>query len=228
MKRMLCWSLGCFILAMIGWGCSKTTPQPVAPTSSISFFHGAPSGQLLNVFLDNTQINSSAFEYTNFSGALAVPSGNRNVKFTNVASSTKLIDTTLNLLESKNYSVFVITKQSSISTLVTLDEGALTLPTSDVMIRYIHLSPDTPSAYIALTGETSPLFTPQTYLQSSPFKELVSKPYTFEIRASSDNHVIASAPLTPRVGSYYSIILRGYITPPTGNSNKVTSQIIVN
>ena len=216
------------VLIIIVSACSKTTPQPVTPVSTMGFFHAAPNEKLVNVFMDNTQINSTSFEYASYSGSITVPSGDRVIKFTSVASGSKLVDTTVHLIENKSYTLYLIYKQSSTKTLATLDEGTLTNPTTDVMIRFVHLSSDTPAAYVVLTGETSPFFTPQTFQQSSAFKEVISKSYSFEVRASIDSHVIATASVVPKAGFYYTIVLLGLSSPPAGGSGKVSAQVVSN
>ena len=227
MVRLLCGVLICSAFMMVVSGCSKSVPAPIPTYSSIAFFHGSPSISALNVFLDGTQLNSSAFEYSSFSGALSANSGNRNIKFTSFTSNLTLIDTTVSLVNLKSYSIFVINNKAIIKPLMTQDEGELASPTTNLMIRFIHLSPDAPSAYVVLLGETAALVPAQTYQKASAFLEIPTKTYTFEVRATSDNHVIATtASLNAQAGIFYTVALYGYSTPPSGNSNKIAAKVL--
>ena len=227
MKHLAYFIVICSILLMIVSGCSSSTPQPAPSYSNLSFFHGAPSSPPLNVYLDGKQLNSSAFEYGSFSGALPQTSGNRILEFKSFTNNLSLIDTTFNLLTGKGYSVFVVNRQLTIKPLVTLDEGEFTSLSANMMIRFIHLSPDTPAAYLAITGETASLLPSRSYQQATAFTETPSKSYAFEIRAISDNTVLgATTSFSFQSGTYYTIALYGYSKPPAGNNNKLAVKLL--
>ncbi len=227
MKHLSYCLLICSVFLMIVSGCSKSSQDPVLNYSTLAFFHGAPSSPPLNVVLDGSKLNSSAFEYGSFSGSISVTSGTRILQFTSYVNNLTLIDTTFTLGTAKGYSVFVINKQFTIKPLITLDEAEFTSASSNMMIRFIHLSPDTPAAYVAIAGETASLLPARTYQQVNAFTETPSKTYIFEVRALSDNSLLGTtASLNFQAGAYYTVALYGYSKPPAGNTNKLAAKIL--
>src|SRR5690349_13511551 len=110
------------------------TPTPVA---LVSLYQGSPDAPDLNVVVDNRSIFSGKFEYADYTGYLNFYTGNRNFKFNPFNASNTLIDTTLNLVQGKVYSIFVIDKLSSIEALLVRDSAA-TPGDGNAMVRFVH------------------------------------------------------------------------------------------
>jgi aspartate aminotransferase-like enzyme len=96
------------------------------------------------------------------------------------------------------------------------------------MVRVAHLSPDLPEVKVVLAGENKSLSDQIDLTEISLFTEYKVKETTVEVRALSDNHVIASETFNPVAGQYFTIALMGYVTPPAGNLNKLVVKVINN
>jgi hypothetical protein len=198
------------------------------PVAFVSLYHGSPDAPDLAVVVDNRNVFNK-FEYTDYSGYLNFYTGNRNFKFNPFNASNALVDTTLNFVEGKTYSVFVIDRVSSLEALLVRDSAAA--PASGkAMVRFVHLSPDAPAVSLSVEGETgTPLFGDQSFKVASPFKEVSAKSYSFAVKAAGNNTALLTIPdITFHSGKYYTVIIRGFATPPAGNNNALSAQVVSN
>ena len=205
---------------------SGTSPTPVA---FVSLYHGSPDAPDLDVIVDNRSIFSQKFEYTDYTGYLNFYTGNRHFKFNPFNASNALVDTTLNFVQGETYSVFVIDRLSGIEALLVRDSSA-TPAAGNAMVRFVHLSPDAPAVNVSVIGETgAPLFGSQSFKAASNFKEVSSKTYSFAVKAAGNDTALLTVPdITLRAGKYYTIIIRGFTTPPVGNTNSLSAQVVPN
>ncbi len=202
-------------------------PEPV-PVSHMSIYHAAPNTSGLDIFIDHLKANSQPFVYMNFSGYNSFYTGERNFKFTPSNASTTLTDTTLSLKEDKIYSLFLVNQANNVKQFIT--EDVWTVPTSGkAMIRLIHLSPDAPTVELTIDDNTESFFNNQNYKSASAFKEIASGTKNLTIKTAGDNNVVATLPeIVIQEKRIYTIILRGYITTPSGNSNSIGMQLMTN
>jgi hypothetical protein len=204
---------------------SRPTQIPVA---FVSLYHGSPDAPDLQVVVDNRSVFNK-FEYTDYTGYLNFYTGNRNFKINPFNASNALVDTTLNFAEGKTYSVFVIDRVSSLETLLVRDSAA-SPASGKAMVRFVHLSPDAPSVNLAVEGETgAPLFGDQSFKVASAFKEVAAKSYSFSVKTAGNDTALLELPdITLHAGKYYTIIIRGFATPPSGNTNALSAQVVAN
>lgn len=202
------------------------TPTPVA---LVSLYQGSPDAPDLDVVVDNRNIFNGKFEYTDYTGYLNFYTGDRNFKFSPFNASNALIDTTLNLVQGKVYSVFVIDKLSSIEALLVQDSSA-TPAAGNAMVRFVHLSPDAPAINVAVTDQAGdPLFGDQSFKSASAFKEVTARTYSFTVKPAGGDTALLTVPnITLEAGRYYTIIVRGFTAPPNGNNNVLSAQVVAN
>ena len=216
-------------LALILSGClNDDDNEPTVPVALVSLYQGSPDAPALDIEVDNRQLNLYEFNYADFTGYLRFYTGDRNLRFGPFGASNIVIDTTVTFEKNKVYSVFVADEYNNAGIVVLNDNSDL--PASGkIKVRVINLSPDSPDIDLAIAGETGTVANDLTFKEASGFTEIDADEYDFQIRASSDDEVLLTMPdinLQPRY--FYTIIIRGYQTPPLGNTSVLSAQVVVN
>lgn len=201
------------------------TPVTPVPLGYVSIYHAAPDAPALDIIVDDNTINNQPFDYTDHSGYLNFRTGDRNLKFSSTNAANALVDSTISVAEGKAYSVFVINTLPSLEILVVEDSSA-TPASGKAMIRFVHLSPDAPD--MVVVGEDgSSVFEGTSFKEATAFKEVDAKNYSFDIKAAASDDVLLSADnINLQAGGYYTIITRGFVTPPGGNTNVLSVEIL--
>ena len=201
-----------------------TEPVQVA---YVSVYHASPDAPDFDIIVDDRAINVNPFDYTSYSGYLNFFTGNRNIKFNAVNASNALIDTTFNFEQGKAYSLFAIDRLSNLQALLVVDSAAAPAA-GKAMVRFVHLSPDAPALDVAVSGQTAdPLFAGNSFKQATPFQEIDAKTYSFDITNAGASDVLLSAEnVTLSAGRYYTIVTRGFKTPPAGNTNILSVEVL--
>jgi hypothetical protein len=201
-----------------------TEPVKVA---YVSVYHASPDAPDFDIIVDDRAINVNPFDYTSYSGYLNFFTGNRNIKFNAVNANNALIDTTFNFEEGKAYSLFAIDRLSNLQALLVVDSSAAPAA-GKAMVRFVHLSPDAPALDVSVSGETGdPLFANHSFKQATPFQEVDAKTYSFDIKNSGASDVLMSVDdITLQAGRYYTIVTRGFKTPPAGNTNILSVEVL--
>lgn len=225
--------LVCSALALAFTSCmdddfdNATDPTPVA---YVSFYHGAPSAADLDLYIDNSKVNNQPFKFAVFSDYLNLQTTtSRKIKFTPSNASNVLIDSTITFKENKIYSLFAVGLQQDLDLLVL--EDSLKVPSAGkANIRVVHISPDAPAIDVATTGTNgTTVFTDITYKEDSNFKEVTAGNTTFQVKEQGTETVLLSVPdLNLQSGRIYTLVLRGLKTPPTGNTNNLSLQVLTN
>lgn len=199
------------------------------PVAFVSLYHGSPDAPDLDIEVDNRQINTYPFEYADYTGYLRFFTGQRNLKFGPYSASNIVIDTTVTFEADKAYSVFV-TDNYDESGVVILNDNSSAPSTGKAKVRVIHLSPDAPEVDFAVQGETSAVAEDLLFKEASEFTEINAAQYDFQVRAANDaSSVFLTLPdISLQPGYYYTIIIRGYASPPSGNTNVLSAQVVVN
>src|SRR5438045_2392161 len=97
-----------------------------------------------------------------------------------------------------------------------------------MMVIFVHLSPDLPDVKVVLAGETKSLSDQIGYTELTPFSEYTAKSSTVEVRSIADNSLITSQTFDPVFHQYITVAILGYVTPPSGNPNKMTVKVVTN
>ena len=226
-KSKLGWLMGAVALTISLSSClnNNDTDTVVVPVAYVSVYNASPDSPGLDVLVDNKQINSRPLEYSNYTGYLQFYTGNRNLKFNSFNASNVLVDTTVTFQANKAYSVFVIDNTAEADALI-VEDSAATPAATNSLIRFVNLSPD--AASVELTTDSESLFPSKAFKQITAFKEITAQSYT--LQAKKDDHsVIVTAPgIVLQPGRAYTIIARGYLNPPSGNTNTFSIQVIDN
>lgn len=228
-NKITAWTLcGSMLLAFTG--CLDDDDSPVAnvPVAFVSLYNGSPNAPQLDIEVDNNQINATPFEYAEYTGYLRFYTGERNLKFGPYASSGINIDTTVTFEPNKAYSVFVVDEFES-GEVVVLNDSSNAPAAGKANIRIINLSPDAGNIDFLMAGATENWASDLEFKAATTFKQVDADNFDFQVRTSAGDELLLSLPDTQLLpGQYYTVIVRGYETPPGGNTNVLAAQIVVN
>ena len=198
--------------------------QPV-DVAYVSIYHAAPNAPALDIAVDGRLINRDPLEYTGYSGYLNFFTGTREIKFHSANANSAVIDTTFNFEDGKAYSLFAINTASDVEALLVVDSAAAPAA-GKAMVRFINLAPDAP-AFDLTHGTDSVLFSGNYFKGATPFQEVVADTYSFQIRdAGASKALITAEDVEILPGRFYTVITRGFLNPPNGNSNILSLEVI--
>ncbi len=150
------------------------TPEPT-PGGYVNLYNAAADGTSLDIYLNDTKVNSSPFDYSKYTGYVNYPVGSNTVKFNLYNTTTKAVEKTFTVAELKAYSLFVINEEDGqLAPLFLLDSSA-EATAGKARLRFIHLSPafaPNPTVILDLkvTGSTdAPFFSNKSYKSASDF-----------------------------------------------------------
>jgi hypothetical protein len=66
----------------------------------------------------------------------------------------------------------------------------------------------------------------QSFKGATPFQEVDAQSYNFEVVAGTES-VLNIPNVSLPAGSYKTVLVRGYKTPPAGNTNVLSGEVIV-
>ena len=196
-------------------------------SSNVMVVHASPDAPGVDLLVDDAKVNTSALTFPNNTGYLEVPSGRRNVKVNAAGTNTTVINANLDLDSDDSYSVFAINTLSAIEPLVLEDD--LDAPASGkAHVRFVHLSPDAPAVDVAVTGGPV-LFGNRSFKSATAFTPVDAASYNLEVRLAGTQTVVLTVPNVQLAnGRIYTIFARGFVAPPSGNTNALGAEIITN
>ncbi len=198
----------------------------IPPSAALAFFHASPTTPQLNIYLNDILLNAT-FTFKTYSGYLQLtPPGQKKFKLMPTSSTAVTIDTSFTFSDRKANTIVISNKSSGAPHAVLLDDTGTLSNNQNLMLRFVHMSPDTPAVDVKLTDVGKTLALSQSYETASNFVELEARGYTAEIRRSSDNKLLLTVPIPlPSAGAFQSIYLLGYSVPTGGNLNSLSYKI---
>jgi hypothetical protein len=221
-------ALGCLLAAFSLTGCLNDDGNPgPAQLSYVSIYHASPDADDLDILAGNYAVNNEPFAYGDYTNYISLHPGDRKFKFTESGKSDNvLVDTTFTIENLKNYTIFIADSLSRIGALV-LTDSAESPGTGKAMIRFVHLSPDTPEVRVMADDEE--LFAEQSFKGGTAFQEIAAGTITFDFRSTDGGEILLMTPGTElKAGKFYTMILKGFSNPPAGNSNELSTDIYRN
>ncbi|MCC9165498.1 DUF4397 domain-containing protein [Pontibacter harenae] len=220
----------CGALALTFTGCidKEEEASPIYPAVA-SVYHASPDAPDFDVYLNNYKINTQAFKYSNYASYFNIGSGSKSLKLTPFNDDNALLDTAITFQQDQAYSLFATNAVQNLELLVVKD--SLVVPNGGKSsIRFIHLSPDAPAVEINATGTSSTtLELGAAYKENTAYSEITSNTYGFVVRdAATDEELLTVQNISLSSGRIYTFVLRGYTTPPEGNSNTLNLQVVTN
>jgi hypothetical protein len=201
----------------------NTTPTEVA---YVSLYNASPDAPNLDVIVDDRRINRSPFDYSEYTGYMPFYTGSRNLRIGPNGANNVVVDTTLQLLNAHAYSIFVVDNYQHADLLVIEDTGE---PGSgQAMVRFLNLSPDAPAINLSNDDSGTPLFSNQSFKATTAFKPVTAGTFDLRITSTDGAQELLNIPdATFVAGRYYTVIVRGYQTPPSGNTHVLSSEVII-
>lgn len=216
-------------VALILVGCDlndDNASQPI-PVAYVTLFNAVPDAPNLDVVVDNRQINSWPFEFGDNTGYLNFYTGSREIKFTPDGANNVIADTTVTLVDGNVYSVFVVDEIAKAEILITNDSTAVPAA-GKASIRLVNLSPDSSPVALKVKDDANNLITNQGFKNASAFVEVDPKNYDFDIIPAAGGEPIHLTGIEIPVGSARTVVVRGYQTPPAGNTNVISATVVRN
>ena len=217
------------LLAVLA-GCDDDDENNVVPVevAYVSLYNASPNSPDLDIVVDDRLINVYPLDYTDHTGYLRFFTGERNIKFRPFSASNIIVDTVFNLEPNDAYSIFITDTYESAEALLLRDNTSAPAE-GNAKVRFINLSPDAPGVNLKADGEVESLFGDITFQESTEFKEVEADAYDFTVTSATGEQVLLDIPnVRLQPGWYYTLLVRGYQTPPGGNQNVLSAEIVVN
>ena len=222
-------TLACASLVFI-MGCDPDEEENVqpSPVSYVSIYNASPNAPNLDIVVDNRQINTYPFEYSDHTGYLRFYTGERNLKLGPFGASNIVVDSTVTLEDQKAYSIFVVDEFSNASLLV-LNDNAEAPSSGKAKVRFLNLSPDKGGVRLKIKGESASLTDDKSFKEATDFFEVDAKTFDFEVIDSFNGDGKLQIPAVElSEGGFYTILVKGYATPPAGNTNVLSADVLIN
>jgi hypothetical protein len=201
--------------------------QP-SPVSYVSLYNASPNAPDLDILVDNRPINTYPFEYSDNTGYLRFYIGNRNLKLGPFGASNVVVDTTVTLENEKAYSIFVVDEFTKASLLI-LNDNSEAPASGKAKVSFVNLSPDAEPVQLRVKGESASLTEEQSFKEATDFFEVDANTFDFEVVSANNNDAKLQVPgVELQAGWFYTILVRGYTTPPAGNTNVLSAEVLVN
>jgi len=197
------------------------------PVSYVSLYNASPNAPGLNILVDSRQINNEPLRYADNTGYLRFYTGKRTLAFGPYGASNITLDTVVNLEDNKPYSIFVVDNFEHAEALVLTDTSVTAPGTGKAMIRFVNLSPDAGALALKVKDGEESLTGEESFKDATQFAEIDAKTYNLEVTGSGEAATSLNVPnVSLDEGTYYTIVVRGYKTPPAGNTNVLSAGII--
>jgi hypothetical protein len=217
---------GIFLLTATACKLDENDAEPLPPVAYVSIYQASPNSPDLNIFLDSKVIDYG-FEYTDHTGYLRFITGNRTLQFGPSGADNIVIDTTMKFEEAKAYSVFIVDTYQNADILV-LNDDTNAPAAGKAKVRFLNLSPDAQEVSLSEADASAPLFTGLAFKEPSEFVEVDAKKYNFVVKNASGDNVLLSLPNAILLeGFSYTVLVRGFTTPPGGSTSVLSAQLIV-
>lgn len=215
--------------------CNDDDTDATPERARVLVIHASPNAPGVDLLVDNTKVNSAPLTFPNNTGYLDVNAGSRNFKVNVAGTSTTAIDATANLGANKNYSVFAINSQANNAgttfEALVLEDNLAAPASGQAHVRFVHLSPDAPAVDIVNVtgGANTILIANKAYKTYTDFIPLPAGTYDLAVRVAGTQTTALSLPgVTLQAGKILTVFARGFLAPPTGNTNALGAQIIDN
>lgn len=197
------------------------------PAAYVSIFQGSAEAPAMDIFANQNRVNQNPLEYTQVIPYSAFHPGKRDFRFSAFNSATALLEKDFEIKADSVYSVFVADQAEGIDAILVKDVWKN--PTDDkAQIRFVHLSGDTESVYLEISGSTTPVVAGSTFMSVSDFEELTKGNFTLTVKSTATNEkLIQTGTLELKGNRVYTLILRGLSAENTGDK-KLDLQLITN
>lgn len=206
------------------------TPAPVEE-AKIKIKHASPDAPSVDLYVDGAKINTAALAYNNNTGYVKIKAGARNIKVNAAGATTSVINSNVTLTKDKNYTLFAANRLSAIEG-VLLEDNLAAPAAGKAHVRFVHLSPDAPAVNIVNGTATTNMFSSLAFKSGTAFTPVdataAGTAFAFNIRNASTSAAVTTINANLVAGKIYTIVIRGFVTPPTGNTNALGASVLNN
>lgn len=215
------------LLALSLFSCQDDQEDVVIPeTAYVSIYHASPNTGGLDLLVDNRQINNYSFDYSEGTGYLRFYTGERDFTITPTNANNNIADTTTTFVNGSAYSIFITGEYTDLRTLILKDDTDLP-EDGNAKLRIVHVSPDAAPVDVKMEGSQEIVAEAVAPFSASDFIGVETGTFNFDIEAEGES-ILDVNDIYLASGNYYTLIVRGYATPPSGNENYLSAEIVVN
>jgi hypothetical protein len=219
--------IGAFgMLSILLMSCLKNNYTPPPPTALLTVIQALADEPPLNFFLNGNQVNQSPFIYGNGIDYFSAYAGQRTANFYDQSMNT-ILSAPITLAPNAAYSLFLTNVPSKPEILLLTD--TLNKPAAgNASVRFVDLSPDAPAADLAVQGG-SVLVSNRSFMGYSSFSAITANSnYTFVVRQTGTNTVLATlSNVSLSSGYVYTILFEG-LSAPTNSTDNLSIQLLTN
>ena len=236
MTKKIMTSLALASMVLFMNSCKKDDDDGPVEPASYQVVHAAVGAPSVELYLDDVKASASAIAYGTSSAYATIAPKQYNVKVAGVNTINALAETSVNLNESRNYSIFVYdTLVNNKVKIFTLEDDLAAPASGKAKVRFVHLSPNTGANKIAvdIAANGTVLFANRSYADvtsdasKASFISVDAGTYTVEARLAGSNAAILSVPgIVVEAGKIYTLVAKGILG--RGGSNELAAQLIIN
>jgi hypothetical protein len=201
--------IAAFILSILLVSCSKERSSPLIDISGLSIVNASPSTEKLDIYVDNTKVNTTDFSFGSKIDYLTAYSGSRRMTITRKDSNIPLKSELFILEPQFGYSLFVIDGFSDLKFML-LPDNLTKPPKGSASVRFANLSPD--SEPLTLSVESGPYLITNIafkYYSNAIFVDTGDK-VNFQVRQHRTGDLVLSlADIKIEEGKIYTIYVKG-------------------
>lgn len=207
-------------------GCKKENSEP--ETAQLMIAHKVPDGATVDVYADNSKV-AGPLTYNSSTSYLKLPVTTKNIKITAAGSTAAIANFNVTLAANKMYTFFAANRSNALQS-VLLEDNLITPSAGKAHIRVVHLSPDAPAVNVFNGNASTALFSNVSFKNTTAFLpvDATATGSALTLNVRSGNTTVLSQAVTVFPGKIYTVIVRGFVTPPTGNSNTLAATVITN
>ncbi|WP_162342060.1 DUF4397 domain-containing protein [Cyclobacterium salsum] len=222
--------LGLFVGLISGCEVDDDDVVPLPEISYVGLYHASPDAPSLDILMENGRINYYPLRYADYTNYLNFYAGERTMRVSPVNASNVVVDTTFTFETGAAYSLFYVNEYDDMQAMLVEDEE-VSISSGEASVRFVHLSPDSPEVNVTriMEDEMTTLVEGNAYLEATEFVTVDSGVQSFQVNLTDGGAEVLSIPdLNLRSGGVYTIVARGYNTPPAGNNNNLSADVLIN
>lgn len=181
--------------------------------SFIRFLHASPGAPDVDIYVDGNMVVKD-LDYTEVSKYLPVGPEDMHIQVFPAGDTTSpVIDTEVNIPPSERITISIIGTLPNINLLpILLSVEPVDTPT--VLLRVVHLSPNTPQVDVTVTDGV--MFNNLEYKQVSEFVTIPPGSYNIQVRLSGEDEIVLTSEIELLEGKAYTVNILGLLeeNPP--------------
>lgn len=188
--------------------------------SYIRILHASPNTPSVDIYANNMLFAKNVI-YREFTPYISVPSGQYNITiFPSGKMSNPILIKKITIPDNSISTVAAVDYLGNLDLMI-IPEPSQPIPSNKTMIRFVHLSPNTPSVDITLPNNTK-LFEDVSYKEVTDYIPVPAGTYTLEAHPTGDDEVILYVPnIKLKLNRFYTVYAIGLI------ENKPPLQVLI-